>query len=656
MELRPSRKPRYRTFNIYGIDGQQAIALKECLESKPEIYEAAVDVKRQLLLTKLAPRTYTWEVEDAAAASGFIVKRLRSPFDESEGRLEVALLFLTVLAAVSSFLGVYLDVISGLPAEALGLFIVIVCGYPALKRALTKVVRQKFDADLSMAIAIMAPFFYSLISGRPFYYVSGLFVFVSLASDILNRYIRPRFEAAGLFLPTSGIDKEGNVVEIKDARAGDVLTVNSGLRIPADSTVLSGSAMVTAADNCARYEIREGMPAEGGSIIDGSLKLKVARNGGVSRLTGAAEALRNARKPVEVQRNFPRSIERIILPVSLLGAAFVFLTMDRPGAAAGILLVAAPCAMILARPMSLLLSKLGAARTGIMFESHGSIERISMADTVVFEGLGAVVEGSKLTDLAAAQGHSEDEMRVIISSYGSDDPVFADAKRDGFSLLSLADAARAGTIPEELLKRARVFESKGLLTRFVFKEREILGVAAFELSVPKELARSIERLNNLNGMSVLLLSAEPPGAPEAVAKKLGIMAVKSRMRDDERFAHIEKLATSGKNVLAAGKGCGISRFVANAGAITIERPMQGFLGVEDAICGSAADVYRLLSLSKKAVRRTNEGMWIGLYFNVFALVAASSGLIDVEIAILMVAASIAAVTVNSARMYLADAR
>ena len=652
VELRPSRNPRYRTFNIYGVTEQQAIALKECLESKPEIYTAAIDVRHQLLVAKLAPRTYTWEVEDAAAASGFIVKRLRSPFDEAEGRLEVALLFLTVLAAVASYSGAFLNVISGLPAEALGLFIVIICGYPALKRALTKVLRQKFDADLSMAIAIMAPFIYSLIAGRPFYYVSGLIVFVSLASGILNRYIRPRFEAAGSFLPTSGIDNEEHVVEIKAVRAGDVLTVKPGFRIPADGTVLNGSAMVTAADSCARYEVREGMPAEGGSVVDGSLKIKVARNGGVSRLTGAAGSLRNARKPVEVPRNFPVSIERILLPVSLLGAAFVFLTMDRPGAAAGILLVAAPCAMILARPISLLLSKLGAARTGIIFESHGSIERISMADTVVFDGLSAVVESSKLTDVAAAPGHSDDEVKVFISSYGSADPVFADEKH----ILSLADATRVGPIPEELLKRARAFESKGLLARFVFKEQEILGAIAFELSVPKELARSIERLNNMNRMSVLLLSAEPPGAPEAVAKKLGIAAVKSRMRDDERFSYIEKLAASGKNVLAAGKGCGLSRFVANSGVITIERPMQGFPGIEDVICGSASDVHRVVLLSKKAVRRTNEGMWIGLYFNVFALMAASSGLIDVEIAVLMVVASIVAVTVNSARMYLADAR
>ena len=656
VELRPSRKPRRRTFNVYGVDERQAIALKECLEPKPDIYSATVDVEHQLLVAELAPRTYTWEVEDAAAASGFIVKRLRSPFDESEGRIEIALLFLSVLATVASFVGAYCNVISGLPVEALGLFIVIVCGYPILKRAFKKILRQTFDTDLSLSIAIVAPFVYSFIYGRPLYYVSGLFAFISLASDVLNRYVRPRFEAADFFMPTTGMGKDG-WVELKDVKAGDALTVKAGFRVPADGTALSGPATIVAADTCARRDIKEGMPVDGGSYLeDGVLKLKVSRNGGISRLKGMAEAMRSARKPVEVQRNFPTSIARILLPVSLLGAAFVFITMNRPDSAAGILLVAAPCALVLSRPLSLVLSKLAAARIGIIFESHGSIERISMADTVIFDGIGAVTKDLKLVDVAATRGHSEDDVKAIVSSFGTEDPSFRDAKGDGFSLLSLSDAARVGPIPDDLLKRARALESKGMLTRFAIRGQDLIGMAAFEVSVPESMVRSIERLNRINGMSVLLLSAEPPGAPEAIAKKLGIQSVKSRMRDDESFAYIEKQAANGKNVLVAGKGCGLSRFAANSGAITIERPMQGFLGLEDAICGSADDVYCLVSLSKKAVSRTNEGMWIGLYFNVFALVAASSGLIGVEIAVLMVAASVVAVILNSARTYLVDTR
>jgi P-type E1-E2 ATPase len=660
VELRSSLKPRYRTFNVYDVDEQQAAALKEYLESRPEVYMATVDVPRQLMIVKLAPRTYSWEVEDAAAAAGFAVKRLRSPFDETEGRLEIVLLGVTALATIASFLGNYYGLITGPSAELLGLFIALICGYPILKKAFTKVFDRKFDMDLLIALSIISPLYYTYMTGTPIFYASGIIVFIVLASYVFNRYIEPRFEALYFLLPSVGM-KEGEAepwVELKDVKAGTVLTVQPGFRVPADGTVVNGTATVTPADTCASYAIKEGMQVEGGARVEGgALQVKVAKDGGVSRLNNAADALRNARKPMDIQLSYPRSIEKILLLVSLLGTAFAILFMNSMEAAAGILLVAAPCAMLSARPLSLILSGLAASRSGAVFESHGSIERMSMADTVVFDGLDSVTEGSKLVDSAAAAGHSNDEVKAIVSSYEADDPTFKDAKGfgDGYSILSLADASRAMTVPEDLLRRARAMESKGLLTRFTFKGQDLAGVAAFELTVPDRLKESVERLGKIKGMSATLLSAEPPGAPEAVAKRLGISA-KSRMRNSERIDYMEKLGKEGKNVLAAGKGCDLSRFAANAGAVTIQKPMSGLEGLEDAICGSAADVYGLLMLSRKTVKRTNEGMSFGLYFNTFAIVAASSGLIDVQLALLMVVASVVAVATNSARLYLSGLR
>lgn len=659
VELRPSLKPRFRTFNIYGVDEQQAAALTEYLESRPEIYTAAVDIKRQLLVVKLAPRTFSWEVEDAAAAAGFAVKRLRSPFDETEGRLELGLLVLTVLATIASFLGTYFNVITGEPAQLLGLFILLICGYKILRNALTKLFERKFDMDLLITLSIIAPIYYTYMTGKPVYYAAGIIIIIVMASNIFNRYIEPRFESLFFFMPSVG-RKEGEEepwVELKDAKAGDVLTVKPGFRVPADSAVVYGSALATPADTCTRQTIKEGMQAEGGSVIEGGdIRVKVTRDGGASRLTDAADALRIARTPMDVQLSYPRSIEKILLIVTMLGAAFGLLFMNSVGAAASILLVAAPCAMLIARPLSLIVSGHAAERSGVVFQSHGSIERMSIADTVVFDGLDAVTDGSKLADVVAAHGHTDEEVRAIISSYTADDPTFKEAKGfgDGFSILSLAEASRVTTVPEDLLKRSRAFESKGLLTRFAFKGQDIAGMAAFELSVP-ELKPSIDRLSKIKGMSVTLLSSESPGAPEAIAKKLGV-SVKSRMRDVERLSYLEKLGADGKNVLAAGTGCGLSRFAANAGTVSIGKSMPGLEGLEDAICGSAADVYGLLMHSRKTVKRTNEGMSFGLYFNTFAIVAASTGLVDVELALLMVVASVAVVATNSARLYLSGVR
>lgn len=641
---------------MYGVDEQQASALKEYLESRPEIFSVAIDTRRQLLVARLAPRTFTWEVEDAAAAAGFAIERLQSPLDEVEGRLEVAILCITALATALSFAGIRYNFITGQAAELLGLFIALICGYTILKKALMKIFDKKFDMDVLVGIAILSPLYYSFMTGKPLYYPAGIIIFIVLAADIFNKYIESRFDKLYFFLPSVAM-KEGEKepwVELKDVKAGDVLTVKPGYRVPTDGNVVKGSATVTPVDTCTSHSIKEGMQAEAGSIVEGGeLQVKTGKDGGSSRLKGTAEALRSARQRVEVMLSYPRNIERILLLVSLLGTAFAILFMNSPGAAAAILLVATPCAMFIARPLSLIASGMAASRQGAAFESHGSIERMSLADTVVFDGLDSVVESSKLSDTAAAPGHSDDEVKAIVSAYLADDPTFKEAKGfgDSYSLLSLSEASRSVTIPEELLKRTRAFESRGLLGRFAFNGQVLVGTAAFELSVPGNLKHYIERMGKMKDMTITLVSSEPPGAPEAVAKMAGIPMVKSRMREKERLEYLQKLGADGKNVLAAGRGCDIPRFGANAAAVSIEKPMPGFEGLEDAICQSPADVYGLMSLARKTVKRTNEGMSFGLYFNTFAVVAASTGLIDIELALLMVVASVAVVATNSARLY-----
>jgi cation transport ATPase len=277
---------------------------------------------------------------------------------------------------------------------------------------------------------------------------------------------------------------------------------------------------------------------------------------------------------------------------------------------------------------------------------------MSMTDTVAFDGLGSVSDGASLVDVAPAPGRSADDVRAAVGAYKGDDPTFTDAKdMGGYSLLSLGETSKVTPVPDDLLSKARSLESKGRLVRYAFQGPVLLGAAAFELSVPDDMKASVERLGKLGVKSVMLLSSEPSAVSDNVAKKCGIVTLKVRMDDDERLEYIYKLGFDGKNVLAAGRGCEISRFAANASAVTIKEAAVGFEGLEDAVCASPADVAGLLSLSKKEVKRTSEGMSFGFYFNTLAIIAASTTLMGIEVVLLMVATSVVAIATNSARMY-----
>jgi len=613
-----------------------------------------VNDRDHTLIARLLPGTEGRDIEDAALAGGFPVVESRSPLGSAEGRLEVALLGLTALATVVSFLGTYYKVVTGDAAMLLGAFMVFICGYPILKKAISDALEMRLGSEMLLALAIMAPLPYSYQFTPPVYYASGIIVLIAQASSILNRCIEPRFKDMGFFLPKVAMGENGGWVSLEGVKAGDALKVKPGFRVPADGIVVEGEGLVVRPGSCKGVLVKAGNSVDGGSLLlDGEVKVKAARDGGESRLKKAAVAMEEARRPIEVLLKYPKSIERALLLVTIMGVSFVLIFFNNMMSAVAVLLAAAPIAALISRPLSLFACSLAASRNGAAFASHGSIERMSMADTVVFDGLGSVVDGASLSGVAASAGHRDEEVKAAVEAYRGEDPMFGDAKgmEGGYSLLSLADASRITAIPDGIISKARAFEGQGRLVRYAFKGDELLGVAAFDLSVPEGLKDSMERMGRMGVKGVVLLSEEPQGVTDAVARKAGIGTAKPRMGDDERLDFIAKMSTT-KNVMAAGRGCGISRLAANAAAVTIKEPAVGFEGLEDAICASPVNVAGLLSLSRKEVKRASEGMSFGFYFNSIAIVVAAAMLVDIEIVLLMVVASVVAIATNSARLYI----
>ncbi|HTY90031.1 MAG TPA: cation-transporting P-type ATPase [Methanocella sp.] len=645
----PLSKPQWLVFNIRAYGERRLKALEDYLKARDEVIEARVIPQDGKLLVRAMAGTGAREVEDAALEGGFPVVESRAPMDSAGGRLELVLLALTVLATVLSFLGTYYNVITGDTATLVGAFIAFICGYPILKNALEDLFERKFGLQLILAMSILAPLFYSYQSGHPLYYASGIIVLISQASNILNRYIEPRFRDMGFFLPSMAMNEKGEWVETADAHEQKVMP---GFHVPSDGTVAEGQGLAVPAGSCVGSRLIEGSPVTGGSLLmEGTVLVKPGEKGEL-RLQKAAVAFAEARKPIEVLLSYPKSIERALLLVAIMGISFVVLFYGNYTAATAILIAAAPAAALLARPLSLISCGLSASRQGAGFMSHGSIERMSMTDAVAFDGLGSVADKASLADVAPSEGSSAGDVKAVVDAYKGDDPSFMDAREmGGHSLLGLADASRLCQVPEVLLTRARAFESQGKLTRYAFKGSMLLGIAAFDLSVPADMKASVERLNKLGVKNVMLLSSEPAAVSDAFAKKAGIAIVKPRLDDDERLEFIRKLGADRKNVLAAGRGCEISRFAANAAAVTVKEQALGFEGLEDAICSSPAEVAGLISLSKKEVKRTSEGMSFGFYFNTIAIIIASTTLVDIELVLLMVAASVVAIATNSARLY-----
>lgn len=664
-------RPHRHTFKIYGIqDELRASALKEYLETQPGVHSADVDPVNQILVADLLPGTYAWEVEEMAASAGFAVRERKYFASGEDGTLEAILLAVTAPATILSFAGTYYNFITGPVAELLGLFIVFICGFTILKKAFLSIFSKKFDLDLLNAIAVIAPLYYSMSTGWPFYYASGIIVFIILAANLFSRSIEERFDDMGFFLPGTALvnnDGKESWTGIAGLKAGDTIIVKPGFRIPVDGIVVDGESTIVQADRPCQGGIVacKGAHVDAGALVtSGRLSVKCSKDGEDRKLRETASAFKSARKHIDVPIGYPRSIEQGLLMVSLFGSLFIYFSFNSISAAASIIILATPCAMSLARPLSLIVGRLTASLDRVEFSSHESVERMSMVDTVVINGLDVLVDRATVSDIIPAGKFSENDVKAALSSGDNISwDMLPDAAREcstgtkagGYALLTLHEASRKVQVPQDMLRRAGTMDTEGKLIRYAVRGNELVGMVSFEMHISEEAKEAIDRLGRLGVKSLTLLSAESPGVSEATGRRAGITNIKSRMSDREKQEYIGKQVSEGKQVLAAGKRCELSIYAANACSMVVDGQTPGFEGLEDVRCGNIAQLPRILSLAKKTAKYISQGMTFALYFNTFAIILASIsaalGIMDISLALLMVVASVVAVATNSARLY-----
>ncbi|WP_230741418.1 P-type ATPase [Methanooceanicella nereidis] len=644
-----------------------ASAIKEYLESKDGVYSAEISSDMKTLVANLMQNTYPWEVEEMAAEIGYAVQEARSPLFSIGGILEPVLLAITAIATIISFAGTSMNLLTGPAAEILGMFIIFICGYPVHKKAISALLDRKISLDILVSVAVISPLFYSYGVMEPVYYASGIIIFVVLSASIFKRSVQDRYEQMDFFLPSVALsvtDGKEAWINAEDINPGDVVTVKSGYRIPVDGTVDDGEGTLVTVIGGDNEKVRKGVRVNAGDILlEGDVTVKAAKKAIDSVLRPAADAFREARKPREFNKGYPKSVERVLLFVSLFGSIFVYFFFNSTVSAVAILLVATPLAMFIAWPVSIVTGKLAASNAGADFSSHGSIERMSLADTVVISGIESLVNKSTVSDVIPVQGYTENDMKSAIAAYGGDenDPLVKAAREyasgvapsEEYSLKSLAEASRVVQIPADSHKRANALENEGKLVRYALKGREFMGIVAFDLEVSEETKKAVESLgkDKAKAKEVVLISRNPAGLSEVIGRKAGITNIKSRMDDRERLELVKKMVENKKEVVVVSKRGDLTRFAGNSGSVVIGNAMPGFEGLDDARCDSFAVVPGLISLAKKSLKRANEGLNFGFYFNTFAVIAASLGVIDIQIASLMIITSVVVVATNSMRSY-----
>ena len=463
----------------------------------------------------------------------------------------------------------------------------------------------------------------------------------------------------------SGVDR----VPLAVLRVGDVVLVRPGSRVPADGTVLEGTAEVD--ESLITGESRSiskgpGAAVVGGTVAEGgSLRVRVKAVGeqtalsGIMRLVAAAQA--SGSHAQALADRAAALLFYIAVAAGTLTCAYWWFAGDREHAlirTATVLVIACPHALGLAIPLVIAISTSLGARNGLLVKDRLALERARDLDVVIFDKTGTLTRGAPvLSGISAAPGVDEPEMLRLASAVEADSEhpvaqaIVRGARERGIKPPAAANfdplpglGARAtvngqsvtvggprllantkAAVATELDKTVSAWMSEGRTVLYVLRDGAVIGSLAVEDQIRPESAEAVKALHEL-GVQVAMLTGDSQAVADSVARRLGIDEVAAQVLPADKAAAVERFRAGGKEVAMVGDGVNDAPALATAD-VGIAIGAGTDVAVESAgivlVHSDPRDVVRAIELSRASYRKMVQNLLWATAYNVIAIPAAA---------------------------------
>ena len=452
-------------------------------------------------------------------------------------------------------------------------------------------------------------------------------------------------------------------VPIEAVEVGARLRVRPGERIPLDAKVIEGHSSVDESALTGEPIPVEKLPGDrvtGGTLNGtGTLVVRAERVGSETLLARIVERVSEAQRSRAPVQDLADAVSAWFVPAVAAVALASFGLWAAWGpeprlahallAAVSVLIIACPCALGLATPMSVMVATGRAARAGVLFGHAASLQRLCGADTLVVDKTGTLTEGRPaLAEVFALPGHDESEVLRLAASLEapSEHPLasalLAAAAERGLDLHPAADfEARPGrgvaalltgeraalgnaewmtelgvdTVPA--LERATALSARGWTVTYLARTGRLAGLCALADPVREGAAAAVRKLRE-DGLRVILLTGDTQASARPVAAELGIEEVVSDSLPDAKADAVAALRQQGRRVAMAGDG--INDAAALAGAdVGIAMGDGTDIAVESAdvvlVKGDPGGIVRALAASRAAMRNMRQNLWFAFVYN-----------------------------------------
>ncbi len=512
-------------------------------------------------------------------------------------------------------------------------------------------------------------------------------------ADSLSQLHAIQAETASLLTP------EGERrVPVSTLKGGELLRVRPGERVPLDGIVAQGTSAVDESlitGESMPVEKRKGDRVIGGALNgSGVLDIRVLRTGSqstVARMIRMVEEAQNAKAPIQ---RVADKIAAVFVPVIAAAAVCTFLYwygLGEPGDAGGalekaiaVLLIACPCALGLATPVSILVASGRAAQKGIVYKEGAALERLHQTDVLLFDKTGTVTFGTpKVTDVIAAEGETQATLlsKLAGAEQLSEHPlsraVVGEAEKRGVRVPGCGGFAAVpgcgvqaevhgrrivagtrrwleeqGILFAETEKHAGPLRSQGKQLIYVAVDGRPAGIVALADTLRPTAASALRQLQK-QGVDIRMVTGDHAAAAKAIAVRLGNVRYYADMLPEQKLGLIRRLQSQGKRVTMVGDGINDAPALAAA-------DIGVAVGNGADVAKAAADVHLLKSdlnaiadavrISRKTMTNIYQNMVLSFCYNALAIPAALSGHLSPWMACTAMALSSLTVILNALRL------
>jgi len=617
------------------------------------------------------------------------------------GKPELSLLLPRILiGAVLSLFAVVFSMVPGFSFEGsqflvwlISTPVVAYVAYPFHLAALKNLRRFDSTMDTLVSLGSLSAYFFSVylvLDGHPHHYFEVAAVVPTVV--IIGRYLEVKTRRSATdavrsllnALPDQATvirDNQRITVKSSELMVGDLIAVAAGQAVPADGELWSNHASVdnsTLTGESLPLELSKGdVLAAGAIVVSGEALITVTKPAKASRLAQIADLVREATAQKTKLASLADSISRFFVPsvivIALTTFAIWFITTGNElrafEAAVAVLVIACPCALGIAVPMSLVVATAIGARKSVVIRNPDSLRKLAKIQKVVFDKTGTLTDGKlavvRTTSLAGADAREVLELAAAVER-GSKHPIAIALSGYGNltaeNVQELAGVGLAGDVASKRVsvgKYSEVENQAELNAALAAAGPNTLVVVTWDgkarglIELSDQIRNgAIETVRELNkkDLSVALLSGDNPRRVRDIADALGIKEVLGGVSPEEKLRYL----TSSESKMAM-VGDGINDVAAlSAAEIGIA------MGSGSQAAQAASDITILdddprkvpfaISLGKRTYRNILQNLGWAFGYNLLLIPVAALGLLNPMLAGLAMALSSVSVVLNSLRL------